>query len=153
MVPRLRTLYQTAACVMALGIALAAAGGEIYRWTDEQGNVHYGDRPAGAGAEAVEVAPAPATQPGADERRDRRRKLLDVWEEEKAIEQRAQEQAEAERARRARNCRVARRRLEMFRRASLLYEEGADGQRRYFSDAERQQALEQARAAVTHWCR
>ncbi|ERI53752.1 hypothetical protein N878_14290, partial [Pseudomonas sp. EGD-AK9] len=34
--------------------ALAAA--EIYRWTDAQGRVHFGQRP-GAGAEPVEVKP------------------------------------------------------------------------------------------------
>ncbi|MEC9340648.1 MAG: DUF4124 domain-containing protein, partial [Pseudomonadota bacterium] len=35
--------------------AAAAAYGEVYRWVDEHGNVHFGDRPGGREAETVEL--------------------------------------------------------------------------------------------------
>ncbi len=41
-------------CLLLLP-GLAAA--EIYRWTDANGQVHFGQRPAAAGAEKVEVKP------------------------------------------------------------------------------------------------
>ena len=45
------------AFVMMLAVSAAgmAFGGDIYKWTDEDGNVHYGDRPT---AEASEKPPA-----------------------------------------------------------------------------------------------
>lgn len=43
--------------LVTLAIALPAAA-KIYKWTDEQGNVHYGDEPP-EGAEAVDLPPAP----------------------------------------------------------------------------------------------
>lgn len=36
--------------------AAAASAAEVYRWVDENGKVHYGDRPR-PGAERMEVAP------------------------------------------------------------------------------------------------
>ena len=38
----------TFACATLLASGLAA-GGEIYKWIDENGNVHYEDRPIGEG--------------------------------------------------------------------------------------------------------
>jgi hypothetical protein len=36
---------------MAMTIASGAVANEIYKWTDENGNVHYEDRPSGAATE------------------------------------------------------------------------------------------------------
>lgn len=44
------------ACLLLLLILPALAGAEIYRWVDEDGDVHYGDRPP-KGAERVEELP------------------------------------------------------------------------------------------------
>jgi len=54
--------------VFALAMATAALAGpadavEVFKWTDKQGVVHYGDRPApGAAADAIDV---PDDRPGA----------------------------------------------------------------------------------------
>ena len=45
-----------------LMLASVVASAAAYRWVDEQGNVHYGDRPP-AGAERVKAPPPPA-EPG-----------------------------------------------------------------------------------------
>ena len=37
--------------VLALTMGSAAMASEIYKWTDENGNVHYGDRPSGSATE------------------------------------------------------------------------------------------------------
>lgn len=58
--------------LLGLAVAVPAAAGEIYQWTDSQGRVHFGDRPPGTGdGQALEVqpnvmeavAPAPAAAP------------------------------------------------------------------------------------------
>lgn len=50
------------ACALVLGLATAASPAQIYKWTDAEGRVHYGDRQEAAGgkpAQQVKVAPAP----------------------------------------------------------------------------------------------
>ena len=37
--------------VMAMTVAGGATANEIYKWTDEDGNVYYEDRPTGAATE------------------------------------------------------------------------------------------------------
>ena len=60
-----------ATILLGLLLATTAGAGEIYRWTDAQGRVHFGDRPPGRGAgkplavqpnllESVPVTPAAA---------------------------------------------------------------------------------------------
>ena len=60
---------------LLLALSATVLAGEIHRWTDSQGRVHYGDRPPGtAAAQPLElqpnviesVRPAPAAAPGAE---------------------------------------------------------------------------------------
>ncbi|NIR61927.1 MAG: DUF4124 domain-containing protein, partial [Gammaproteobacteria bacterium] len=51
------------AVAAALSLLASTAGAGVYRWVDDAGNVHYGDRPP-PGAEAVEEAEAPAAPAG-----------------------------------------------------------------------------------------
>lgn len=50
-------LAMRALCLLALLIAVSPAGAGVYRWVDDSGRVHYGDRPV-AGAQTVPL-PAP----------------------------------------------------------------------------------------------
>ena len=56
-------------CIFAiyLGISLAAwSAPDIYKWTDEKGQIHYGDQPpAGVAAERVTSGAAPRAQSNA----------------------------------------------------------------------------------------
>jgi hypothetical protein len=51
---------------LALMLATGSAGATLYKWTDANGNVQYGEfPPAGSKAERLKAAPAPAsTTPG-----------------------------------------------------------------------------------------
>jgi hypothetical protein len=45
---------------LGAGVVLAASAGEVYKWTDKDGAVHYGDRPPDdAGAHQVNTASLP----------------------------------------------------------------------------------------------
>ncbi len=135
----------------ALGILTASA--EVYKWTDAEGRVHFSDRPAQDGAETVsmpEAADGPADTP--EERLEKQRKLLHAFEEERRQKRDAQEQARQDKAERQRNCVEARDDLHNQETAGALYRLGPDGQREFLDDAQREQALAQARAAVERWC-
>lgn len=55
--------------IMILGVALAMAGaaqaGEMYRWVDKNGVVHYGDAPQAQDAKRVKVHVQSSTEPAA----------------------------------------------------------------------------------------
>lgn len=51
--------------ILCLGGAALAANGQIYKWTDAQGHVHFGDRPGGNGQAQV-VTPQINTYSGAE---------------------------------------------------------------------------------------
>ena len=61
------------------------ASAEIYRWTDAQGRVHFGERPGAAGAETVEVKPQVVERDEATRQREQRtEEYFDARRDEKA---------------------------------------------------------------------
>ena len=130
-----------------------AAAGEVYRWTDAEGNVHFGDRPPDQDrAQKLDLRTRPGDAAAARRRLEREQRLLRAFEEERQVRARAQRQAaEAERQRR-RNCEKAREVLREYREATYLYDENPDGSRRILSHEERAEAEREARAQVRHWC-
>ena len=61
--------------VATLACSSAVLSGEIYRWTDENGNVHYEDRPLGDQVQRLDVISSntdnSAVQASIDARRER----------------------------------------------------------------------------------
>jgi len=138
--------------VFTVAQAVLAAG--VYRWVDEQGKVHYGDRPPGeANFAPVEIEAAPTPAPENERRKAKTQRLLDALESERAQAQAKAAQAEAEQARKARNCEAARRQVAFYERANSLFRRGPDGKRLYLSDEERARTQSQARSLVDKWCK
>lgn len=141
--------------LLLLILALPAAAGEIYRWTDAEGRVHFGDRPPAGTGEALPLTsrptpPAPAPDAGA--RRQRQEQLLRAFETERRERAEQAAAARAETARRERNCRSARERLEGVRSAAYLFRRDGSGERVILDDAERAAAEAETEALVTQWC-
>jgi len=135
-----------------LASPLAAEG--VYKWTDEKGRTHYGDRPLGGDSRPIDVKPAPlAEDPASSERRERSRKLLDELAESRAEKAAADTKAREESAQRQAACAEARDRLYDYEHAGYIYETDEHGNRRILNDAEHAQALAASREAVTQSCR
>lgn len=150
--------------VLAFVSAVTTAGG-VYKWVDEKGKVHYGDRPPGAGVtEAAEVRlrppPGRAAQflsTGEDlvGRKTQQRRLLEVMELERKerAEGRAKKADEIQkRTVLKKKCAKARQTLEQYRRASHLFAESSSGERKVLSHAERAQAEQKLAASITEHC-
>ncbi|WAJ39068.1 DUF4124 domain-containing protein [Pseudomonas sp. GOM7] len=133
--------------IVSLLPGLAAA--EIYRWTDEQGRVHFGQRPA-AGAEVIEVRPQ-VIERDADtrEREVRSQRFYQAREQER---QRAAEQAAQQREQRASECRELRQRMAQLPEGYSYYREEANGERIYYSDDELDTARRQIRERIAERC-
>lgn len=137
------------ACLLA-----ATASTEVYKWTDAQGRVHFGDRPPQGKAETVQMPEAADGGSAAtpEQRLEKQRRLLHAFEEERRQKRDAEAQVRQEKAERQRNCAEARDDLRNQETASAVYRLGPDGERVFLNAAEREQALAQARAAVEQWC-
>ncbi|MDH3527315.1 MAG: DUF4124 domain-containing protein [Gammaproteobacteria bacterium] len=135
-----------------LMLCASAAAGEIYKCSDAQGKVHYGDRPCGDNASVFVPRAAPQADAGVDQRRRKTERLLDALGEERRQEQQAAEERRMEAEKRRLNCQRARVRLRQFSEASALYHVDEAGNRSVFTDAEREASTQEARAAVAQWC-
>lgn len=141
-----------AVALLALAAAVAVQA-QVYRWVDEQGKVHYGERPPG-GAKASPVEDRIATPPGtvkpkadtAQQERDFQRRQMEREQKE------AREQRSAEKSKQA--CERERSRLATLRSARRVTA-GVDdkGDRRYLSDAERADSIRTQEDAVARACR
>ncbi|MFV8820155.1 DUF4124 domain-containing protein [Haliea sp. E17] len=114
-------------CFLTLLALLAqpAPAGEIYKWVDAQGKVHFGDKPRDpALADDIEaVTVSEAYKPPArseQELEQMRRQTAEGWQ--RAREQQLEEQAEAERARAERHQAKASRCAEYAREIEALSE-------------------------------
>ncbi len=74
----IQVLASWVALVSALWIADPAVAAEVYKWVDEKGKVHYGDRPL-PGAQSMRLKDVPQVTPIAGEREEKRERLLQVF--------------------------------------------------------------------------
>lgn len=133
--------------IAALLPTLATA--EIYRWTDEQGRVHFGQRPV-AGAETVQVKPQVVERDEhTREREARSQRFYDARREE---QQQAAAAATAQREERANECRDLRRHLAQIAEGFSYYRTDANGERIYYSDEETDAARRQLRERIAQRC-
>ena len=146
--------------MLTLAAALAASAdalsGEIYKWTDENGNVHYEDRPTGdSEVERVNIVSRStdnsAVQASIEARRERvaAREEARVKKAEAAAEA-AEAQAELEQ--RKQRCEQSRARLEAFLRSQRLYREDESGERTYLGEEEILAARAKVQDQINEYC-
>ena len=135
-------------------LAVLANEPKVYKWVDEDGRVHYGDRPQGRPAEELSLpqgsdgqAPGPPAS-----RAERQRRLLEVMETERLERDEARRKREAAAADRNARCHYARDRVRRYQSAGRLYDLDEQGERRILGDAEYDRAMQRARAEVKKWC-
>ena len=136
-----------------LGAAFASAAlfaADVYRWTDEQGNTHFGDTPPPAGAMRIEVHTGGGRADASHQERTQR--LLDEFAAARAEKKAAAaEQAKAAEARDA-ACSEARKRHYEYEHTGYLYVWDDNGDKHVLSTQEHADARASARADVEKWC-
>lgn len=163
---RLVPLLLLAACLPARA--------EIYKWTDENGRVHFGDSAAGAGKPAEAVTPrlpkgsaasssnrAPAGDGGVSasdtpaarplDRMERQRRISEALEREEAERQAAARRQAEQKVHQADDCRRVREQLQNME-GRVVYTTGADGEPHYLDDAERKAYADKAAAYLQQNC-
>lgn len=150
------TIAMNPRCLLILLALLSgSAFAEVYKWTDEAGRVHYGERPPPDGAQRMELPTDTVPAAGdADDarRRARQQRLLESFSYER--DRKRQEQArEAEQAReRTLACERIRRSWRRLSFPGPVYFKSDDGERRYLDDSERAAELDRLRPAYREAC-
>ena len=130
-------------CVAVLALALAAlpAAAALYKWTDENGRVVYGDTPpAGVKAERVNAAVPPA-DPNAirdmasKDAQIKARQQARADDEAKAVKAQADNKAKLER------CAQIRGNIQTMRSDAAVYRFNDKGEKVYLESAEREKSI------------
>lgn len=141
--------------VICLALLPLAAPADIYRWKDETGQVHYGQRPPPAGADKLELEQRPATRAVPDSqaaRRARQQRLLEAFAYEREQKRAAAERAARDNRRSAADCRRLQRRWRLLSHPGPVYLANDDGGRDYLSDERRAAAKTDIRPAYLRAC-
>ena len=133
---------------------LAPANAQVYKWVDEKGVTHYGERPPQGGkAEDVQQrlarpgsAPAKAAQPDWKEKDlEFKKRRIDAEQAEAKSAQRESSQRQA--------CNQARDQLAQLKTARRTYRLDEKGERVFQSDDERNASVARLEQAVSERCR
>lgn len=134
--------------------ATGAISADVYKWTDEAGRVHYGDKPPDSNALPVEIRESPPVERDREKRRQKRDRLLEIFDEDRRRKMEKEEAARREKDKRARACAKARERLRKVVDAGFLYEKTGDPKNpRILTEDERQAETDRLRKQVGKWCR
>jgi hypothetical protein len=144
--------FMVASLATLLAFPLQAA---IYQWTDEQGRVHYSDRPVHDSAEKIKTpktsAPSQSQTPSVD-RQQRRQRMLEIYEQERAEKREAKAKAKQERKERRRQCLDARIDYENYNTAGSIYDYQENGERVYLDKQQREKLLSDLKAKMEQYC-
>ena len=139
----------------SLWIGGNALAGQIYKWTDAEGNVHYEDRPIGDGVEKHTVLSSNTdntdVQAGIETRLERdavRSEARSKRDEDKQ----AAAAAEAESEKRDAKCEESRSRLETYLQSRRLYKQDDAGERVYLDENQTTKARADAQDMIQKYC-
>ena len=126
----------------------------VYKWTDDKGNVHFGDRPPTVDAEEVRI-PKAASSPSttAKERNRLRQRMLEIYQEDRNKKKLEETNRKQEAKQLAKQCEKARYRLGKYTESNALYDKLPNGERRYLTEEEREKAIAELQAAIEKNCK
>ncbi len=134
--------------------ASSVSAAKIYRWMDEGGKVHYGDRPGQSSAQKVEIDSHNKTSPNPSgkQRIQKQKRLLKAFEIERQRKQEDQQKKRDKQRKLAQKCAKARKQLRDIRDAHYLYQKGEDEKRNILTDTQRQVATRELKDAIAKHC-
>ena len=142
--------------ITAAALTSSAFAGEIYKYVDDDGNVHYVDRPTGeSGEERLDVTYSGTSSEAVTARVQQRRDYMAALEEARSdakSQREAEAQARAEMEARAAKCEEHRARLETYLQSRRLYRENEAGEREYLDEEQTMEARRKVEEAIQKTC-
>ncbi len=145
-----KSMIRKNAIVFLIMLTVSSAGmvfaGDIYKWTDEDGNVHFGDRPTGEASEVPLAVGSELTDPS---------KVSARYETKAAAIEPAgptPEELRAQALEREEKCATSKARLQKFLTSRRLYRQDENGERVYLDENEILVARERVQNQVEEYC-
>ena len=130
----------------------------VYRWVDEDGQVHFSSKAGSKDAKEVKIKnryidSGQSTPPlSAQERVDKTKKFINALDAENKSISDAKAKKREEEERRLTRCNASRDQLKRYEHSSALYDLDEKGNRILLNKKQYDQAMMQARARVDKWC-
>lgn len=146
----------TGFAAIAITVSASVCADEIYKWTDEEGNVHYEDRPSGAPSEqrlqfSYNRTNSSDVQKRVQGQRDATAARQDARSEAEAAKSSAEENRAAADAKAAK-CTEYRAKMKTMLESRRLYREDESGERVYLDDTAREEARQKAEELIKENC-
>ena len=150
-------LFTTAILSMLLGTSSTTFAGKIYKWTDSDGKIHYGERPPSGQGKQMRVprsspySATPTPKPG--NKSEAAKRFLESVAAERKEKNEAADKMAKEKEISDKNCSNARKRVAGLKMGGRKYEVTDSGERKYLDDAGIQRRLIEAQKKVDEWCK
>ena len=140
-------------------LLVTSAQAEVYRWVDDQGRVHFGDRAPQQGqaqalgmAESEKQAPAQSDEAFLQAQKLRQQRITQVLADERQAKEKAKAEQQAKLEEHKKKCAKFAKQLSYFEPGTQFYEENDDGSRRYMSGKESDDYLDELRKQYDEHC-
>lgn len=143
-------------------VTLGFAGivqGQTYKWTDEEGRVHFSDSPPKEQNKGLEEVDIQVNQlkydPKVHERRKSQKKLLNTMVEEKQVKHKAELERKNKEAKEKRKCDQSRAQYQRYKYAGAVYRRDKENpaERVFYSDEEREAYLRDIQKKIAINCK
>jgi hypothetical protein len=141
--------------ILLLTLVIAPVDAAVYKWTDEDGNVHFGDRPADPDS-AAEINIRSDNKTGVTNssgNTKEREYLLRKIDEEKKADAEKRKERYAEEKKRKQRCDYFKSRYQSHIQSSRTYRTSPDGERYYLSGEERAARKKKFSKGIARYCR
>ena len=147
-------LIHMALCVTCL-TNTQTLNADVYKWVDEDGRVHYGDKPSGNQATEIDIKPS-SSQPARSEDwktiQQRQKKYLEYLEDERKDRDEIKAKQAAEKAERQRLCTEATEYHQKLLSNRLWYREDKDGNKVYLDYKEKDEEIRKTKEMMDKFC-
>lgn len=146
----------TGFAALAITISTGAFADDIYKWTDENGSVHYEDRPSGDPSEqrlqfSYNRTNAKSVQDRVEHQQDVANTRREARDEAEAADRNAEEERAAAEQKLA-QCDSYRAKLKTMLESRRVYREDESGERTYLDEAQRAEARSKAEELIKETC-
>ena len=143
------------------------AQAEIYKWVDEHGQTHYGEKPPAYNqAKKIQLRSQPGHSPSASSKQnttiekpadtatrlEKQKKLIRALSEDRKQKKEQREKLQRMEKQRIRNCAIAKDDLRRYENSSAVYKVDDKGNRITLPSSERDKSILRARAEAKKWC-
>lgn len=146
-------MFKNIIIISALLLNSATVYAEIYKWVDDQGKVHYGDKPINNSTEMDVNISKQGHIKIKNSREQKRQKLLESYADDQEREDKKKEKLKKKKKKHERNCVLSIDKLRQYERASSLYNLDKDGKRVTVSKEERISRTNNLRKKIKKYCK